>query len=163
MSIKQRTQEDVIDYIKSHASDGKLQESLMDIAESLGYSNATIHRTLKSLEEQGVIEVLPPDKPTKPNTIIYNGPITVTDDIFRQGAELMNEVEKLSARVSEYVREAQRVLAALKERQGETKSDLESRITEVVDMPDGKHQMLIVRKTLEPMHPNESHTEVQTQ
>lgn len=145
-TIRQRTQEDVIEYIKAHASDGKLQESLMDIANSLGYSNATIHRVLRSLEEQGIINVLPPDKPTKPNTIIYHGPVYETDSFMRRGVDLMNEVQRLSSQVAEYVREGQKILQSFQEQQRETVTDFESRVTEVVDMPDGKHQMMIVRK-----------------
>ena len=146
MSIKKRTQADVIEYIKNHASeDGELQQSLMDIAGQLGYSNATIHRTLKSLEEQGVIEVQPADKPTRPNTIIFNGPIQTADEILAQGVSLMNEIEILSGRVHEYVRESQRIIEGLRS-QHEKGSDLESRIAEIVDMPDGNHYMMIVRK-----------------
>lgn len=145
-TIRKRTQEDVIDYIKNHASEGKLQESLMDIANSLGYSNATIHRVLKSLEQDGVIAVLPPDKPTKPNTIVYNGPIQQAEDIITEGAVLLTEVERLGARVAEYVQEASRIIEGLKEHSGEKTGNLEARVTEVVDMPDGKHYMMIVKK-----------------
>jgi predicted ArsR family transcriptional regulator len=148
MSIRKRTQDDVIEYIKNHASEeGKLQQSLMDIAGQLGYSNATIHRVLKSLEEQGIIEVQAPEKPTQPNTIIFNGPIETEHDILAHGAQLMNEVEVLAAKVQDYVRESHRIIENLKaQKAGEQRQDLTSRVTEIVDMPDGNHYMLIVKK-----------------
>lgn len=147
MSIKKRTQEELLRYIKSHVSDGKLEESLIKMGESLGYSNATIHRTLKSLEEQGVIEVKPPEKPTHPNTIIYHGPTDEEDDILTQGAKLIEEIKAMQMKVEKFVQEAAAVIDSL-----QTKGEAEhtfSHIKEIMDMPDGKHQMVIIEKQSE--------------
>lgn len=145
MSIRKRTQDDVVDYIKNHSSeDGKLTESLMDIANQLGYSNATIHRTLKNLEKDGIVDIIPSEHPTKPNTIVYQGTIQQADDIIARGVHLMSELEKLTKNVHEYIQEASRVIDYMKDTSGE--KFVRDDIVDVINMPNSDFVLLKVRK-----------------
>lgn len=145
MSIRKRTQDDVVDYIKNHSStDGKLTESLMDIANQLGYSNATIHRTLKNLEKDGIVDIIPSEHPTKPNTIVYQGTIQQADDIIARGVHLMSELEKLTKNVHEYIQEASRVIDYMKDTSGE--KFVREDIVDVINMPNSDFVLLKVRK-----------------
>lgn len=109
--MKRRTTQDiVIDYIKTYAEDGVLVESLMDIANNLGYSNATIHRALKALEKDDLVRIIPADTPRKPNTIIYQGTSKETADIILEGEKLLRRLRELTEDVETYMAEASRII-----------------------------------------------------
>lgn len=144
--IRKRTESDVVEYIKNHSKDGKLTESLMDIAEGLGYSNATIHRVLKSLEEHGVVEIIPSDKPTKPNTIVYNGPIKEATDVVSQGKMLLAKLTALTEEVTEYIAESSRVIGKLQAESSPGVQSLSKDIVDKIELPDTEHYLLMVRR-----------------
>lgn len=106
-SVSKRTQRDIIDYIRTHIEDGKLTKSLLDIAKDIGYSNATIHRALNALSEQGLIDIRQAPQVSLPNTIIYKGddPKDQIDQLLTKGAELTESVRKLEKEISEFVEE----------------------------------------------------------
>lgn len=76
MNIPQnkRTQHDILRFLKTSQMNGVIKKSMMDIAKDTGYSNATIHRSIKALEKDGYIQVIPAKSARKPNTIVYIGP-----------------------------------------------------------------------------------------
>lgn len=111
MSVKERTQKDIVNYIKMHSQDGKLTKSLFDIAKDLGYSNATIHRALKALQQKGLIEIKEAPKPTSPNTILYKGSVNHTDDLLHRGVELIEKVEELQKELHDYLFEIKTFLS----------------------------------------------------
>lgn len=92
LTQNKRTLTDVLRYIKSHNENGVLKESMMTIANATGYSNATIHRTLKSLEQDGLIHIKETKSHRKPNIIFYIGPDDeeVTDLLHRADVALAN-------------------------------------------------------------------------
>lgn len=110
MSKRKMTQDIVVDYLKTFSQNGKLKESLIDIADKLGYSNATIHRTLKRLEEDGLVKIIPSEAPREPNTIVYLGEIKEAQDIVLQGEQLMAKLQSLTQEVEEYLKESSRVI-----------------------------------------------------
>lgn len=69
-----RTLNEILRYLKRVQKDGLIKKSMMQMAEETGYSNATIHRSIKTLEKEGYIQIIPSKNPKKPNTIIYLGP-----------------------------------------------------------------------------------------
>lgn len=144
-SVRERTQKEIMDYIRIHSKDGKLTKSLLDIAEDIGYSNTTIHRALKALEEKGLIEINTPDKPTEPNTIIYKGDKNEIDEILAQGAKLSEEIKTLGKKVDEYVNEMNWLIRKL-QKELEEKDSLKNRIVHVQDIPDSDLQIITVRK-----------------
>lgn len=104
-SVRKRTQKEIVDYIRTHSKDGKLTKSLLDIAKDIGYSNATIHRGLHALQENGVIEIATAEKPTEPNTILYKGSQNEIDDLLTKGVQLAEQVEVLGKNVNEFLTE----------------------------------------------------------
>lgn len=69
-----RTLNEILRYLKRVQKDGLIKKSMMQMAKETGYSNATIHRSIKTLEKEGYIQIIPSKNPKKPNTIIYLGP-----------------------------------------------------------------------------------------
>lgn len=110
MNKRKSTQDVVADYIKMYSDKGVLTKSLMDIAEDLGYSNATIHRAIKQMEKDGLVEIIPSDTPRKPNTIVYQGEIKEAVDILQKGELLLRRMHLLIADVEQYVDEASRII-----------------------------------------------------
>lgn len=143
--IRERTQKEIMDYIRIHSKDGKLTQSLLDIAEQIGYSNATIHRALKSLEEKGMIEISAPEKPTEPNTIIYKGEKNDIDELLSQGVKLSDELQNISERLQEYIHEVTIVTSKLKE-QNEKAQFNQDRVINIVDVPESNMQIITLRK-----------------
>jgi predicted ArsR family transcriptional regulator len=147
-TVRKRTQEDVVEYIKSHAQDGKLSESLMDIAERLGYSNATIHRVLKSLEKQGLVRIIPSGVPTKPNTIVFQGEIDKTHDVIKEGHRLVHLLEQVVLEAQEYVKETSKMIAKLQEKHGDQDFDfIRDKVVDIMELPDGDHYIMMVKKS----------------
>lgn len=69
-----RTLNDVARYIQMINQDGVIKKSMMEMAKEIGYSNATIHRSIQRLQEEGMIQVVPSKSQREPNTIVYLGP-----------------------------------------------------------------------------------------
>lgn len=114
-SVREETQQKIAEYIKIYSQDGKLTQSLMDIGEVLGYSNATIHRGLQALEEKGLIEITPSEKRTQPSTIFYKGTKTDVDEFMTQGVQLVKEVQELSDRLQDFLANAQSIMKGLQD------------------------------------------------
>lgn len=86
-----------------------MKKSMMNIAEATGYSNATVHRALKALEIQGMIQIIETKSQRKPNTIYYIGPDD--DDV----SSLLTRAEIALANLSEATEEVFDVMTQLKE------------------------------------------------
>lgn len=73
MTNNKRTLHDILRYIKWNHLGGKLQESVASIGEKTGYSNATVHRAIKMLEQKGVVQIQETSSQSEPNVILYTG------------------------------------------------------------------------------------------
>ena len=73
MTNNKRTLHDILRYIKWNHLGGKLQESVASIGEKTGYSNATVHRAIKMLEQKGVVTIQETSSQSEPNVILYTG------------------------------------------------------------------------------------------
>lgn len=114
-SVGQNTQKQIADYIKIHSKDGVLSQPLVEIGKMLGYSNATVHRGIKALQEQGLIEVTRSEKRTEPSVIFYKGTKTDVDEMIAQGVQLVKEVEDLSGRLLQFLETAKEVTKGLQD------------------------------------------------
>lgn len=103
-----RTVQDILHYIKVRQQDGRLQESMMTIAKGVGYSNATVHRALQSLSEQGMVQLIPSDNQGVPQTIYYMGP--TNNDL----ADLLHEAEQVVDHLDRLAGEARSVMNRLR-------------------------------------------------
>ncbi len=147
ISVRQQTQEQIIEYIQRHSSDGKLTRSLMTIAQQIGYSNATVHRAMKKLEAIGMIKIIPSDKPTEPNTIVYLGPATTKpSEATTQGTKLVRELQELSQEMFGYFENLSKRMKQY-ETDLQTYYELQSRLVDVVNLPDDKYQVMILMKS----------------
>lgn len=81
----------LLNYIRRNAVNGTLQRSMADIAKDIGVTNATVHRSLRKLEKEGLIEVVPSDNPRLPCTIVYKGEEESTaNDIAKETIEKLD-------------------------------------------------------------------------
>jgi hypothetical protein len=96
------------------------------------------------LEKDGIVDIIPSEHPTKPNTIVYQGTIQQADDIIARGVHLMSELEKLTKNVHEYIQEASRVIDYMKDTSGE--KFVRDDIVDVINMPNSDFVLLKVRK-----------------
>ena len=145
-TVSHRTEKDVTRFIQQHHNNGKLQMSLVEIGENTGYSNATIYRTLKKLEEAGVIKVIPSSVPTKPNTILYDGNsemfaqnsmtpiIKMSHDILLSAKELFKECQEVADKIIQLEKEYNELMVT------------EKNTVFVHDLPDGIHKIILVKK-----------------
>lgn len=109
-----RTLMDIQRYIKMASSDGILKMSMMDIAKATDYSNATVHRSIKALEADGLIQVIPRKAPRHPNTIVYIGPDNdEVDQLLRQAHVAITNLSNASSEVNNVVTKLQDVIALL--------------------------------------------------
>lgn len=109
-----RTLTDILLYIKKASDGGILKESMMTMAVATGYSNATIHRAVKSLEADGFISVIPRKAPRHPNTIVYIGPDTDdVDYLLKQAHDAMTNLTNASSEVKIVVSRMQEFIALL--------------------------------------------------
>lgn len=161
MGVRNKTKEDVIAYIREHAKDGKLTASLVEIAGQLGYSNATVFRALRALEEQGIVKIIPADKPTKPNTIVWRG-FADSDELVQRGRELAERLEEVAQMLSALARDFAHYVQDLQEKKTKKEEEQEplpgtihirgipehlyGRVVDTIEMPDGRHYMLMIRK-----------------
>jgi DNA-binding IclR family transcriptional regulator len=114
LTQNKRTISDVLRYIKSHNEEGILKESMMTIASATGYSNATIHRTLKALEQEHMIHIKETKSHRKPNIIYYLGPDDeeVTDLLYRADMALAN-LSKATTEVSDVMSQLRETMSLL--------------------------------------------------
>lgn len=95
-----RTLYDITKYIQVASQEGVLQESMMSIAGHTGYSNATVHRALQTLEEQGVVRVVISNSAKEPATIYYHGPDSdETSELLQRATYAMSELSKATQQV----------------------------------------------------------------
>lgn len=90
LTQNERTLNDILRYIKANSRDGFLKESMVKIGERTGYSNATVHRSIKALERKGMIQIIETKSARTPNTICYIGPNKqdISDLLHRADAAL---------------------------------------------------------------------------
>lgn len=147
-TVKERTQNEIIDFIRAYSQDGKLQKSMLEIANHVGYSNATVHRALKALEKKGLIQISEAQRPTEPNTIVYKGDKDEVDELINKGVRLSNKFQELTNELTDYLYETNRVIRRL-DKQMDALSTYQDRIVNVVDIPNTDLQMVTLRKEAE--------------
>lgn len=109
-----RTLHDISHYIKVANRDGVLRESMMSIASHTGYSNATVHRALQTLEERGLIRIVLPQSAKEPTTIYYQGPSNDdTADLLQRATYAMTELSRATQTVEEVMMDIRNHMALL--------------------------------------------------
>lgn len=83
-----KSESTVYSYIKQEceAKGGSLKQSMKDIGDALGLSEATVHRAVRKLRKQGVIGIIPSMEKAESNEIVYYGipdPEQQVNDIFK--------------------------------------------------------------------------------
>jgi DNA-binding transcriptional regulator LsrR (DeoR family) len=142
--IKERTQKEIMDYIKTHSRNGKLTKSLLDIAEQIGYSNATVHRALKALEDKGLVEIKVSDRPTEPNTIIFKGKMDKIDDTIAKGIRIGIQMEALAKEFKNYIDDTNDIIHKLT-----TKIEsniMADQIVSIQDIPNTDLQQVVIHR-----------------
>ncbi len=111
---KKQTLLRILRYIKTHARNNILRESMASIATQTGVSNATVHRALKQLEAQEMIQIIPSKSRRKPYTICYIGPNeeemcsvvekarVAVEHLRRASSEVHNILEELEDSIALY-------------------------------------------------------------
>jgi hypothetical protein len=143
-SVSERTQKEIMDYIRIHSMNGKLTKSLLDIAKDIGYSNATVHRALRILQNNGDIEVIPHAKPTEANTIIYKGSVNEMDEFLAKGVKLAEDMSNLGEQMNDFMQEASWFIRKL--HHAAEKNSLQGEVVQVQDIPQSDLQIVTIRK-----------------
>ncbi|MBR2246089.1 hypothetical protein [Oceanobacillus profundus] len=92
----------VHDYIqeKSKETDGRLRESMAKIGENIGLSDATVHRSVRILQSEGIIGIVPSSDKTESNEIIYYGvpdEEKEVNDILTMASDLNSSLNRFQA------------------------------------------------------------------
>lgn len=109
-----RTINDIARYIKSASLNGILKRSMMDMAKDTGYSNATIHRSIRQLESEGIIQVIPTKSKRKPNTLIYLGPsVDDVDSLLQQAHTAVHNLHQVTSEIDFIMSQIQQSITLL--------------------------------------------------
>ena len=92
----------VYEYIKQESQKrrGSIKESMKQIGDKLGLSEATVHRAIRKLRKQGVIAIVPSMEKAESNEIVYYGipdPEKQVHDIFKMIGELSSSANRFEA------------------------------------------------------------------
>jgi DNA-binding Lrp family transcriptional regulator len=145
ISVREKTMQEIVEYIQRYGTDGRLQIPYADIGRDTGYSTTTIHRAIKKLEEQGYIRIIPPDRANEPNTLVLQGPAAKAVDNFLGGPALVRKMRDFVSEFARYVEQAEETIENLR-KDLEDWVDFKSRIVKSYDLPDGEHEMIMVKK-----------------
>lgn len=152
------TEEKVLNYIIEHKSPpgkdcyGRLQHSMMQIAEGIGMSVSTVHRALDRLLSAGYIVIKPPIDKREPNIIEYigepSGPISLeTIELAKEKIqELGSIIEAIGLEYARLMRSAGRLDVTSKELLPYL---VTHRVIDVSSLPDGKKIVVLEPKIQE--------------
>lgn len=142
MSGKNRTDNEILAYIRHQSRSGELAKSLLEIAAEVGYSNATVHRVLKRLEAQDLVRITRNErKANEPSIITYIGP-TENDQTAEEGIQLVAQLQSAAEALLNYLQNTDRSNRMVQEDARKWR-DLQSRIESVTDLPQGLQLMTI--------------------
>lgn len=110
-----RTLHDVLTYIQVKQKDRILEESMNQIARGTGYSNATIHRALLSLEDQGWIRVQSGINQNRPSIIHYVGELPDLIENPDEKTELIRQAQVALDQLDQATRNVYGVISQLRE------------------------------------------------
>ena len=117
---QKRTVRDILKYIQMKNKEGLLQESMMKMAESTGYSNATIHRSLRALEDEGYIKIIPTKSQRHPNKIFYIGPTQDNiSQVMQKAQHAIDDLQKATEQVQSIMAELQDMMGMLQQQDSE--------------------------------------------
>ncbi|PVC75152.1 hypothetical protein C2I27_03715 [Priestia megaterium] len=102
LEMLSKSEAHVYTYIKeeSQKNGGAIKESMKQIGERLGSSEATVHRAVSKLRKQGIIGVVPSMDKAESNEIVYYGipdPKQQVGDIFNMISELNSSKNRFEA------------------------------------------------------------------
>lgn len=99
LEMLSKSENTVYEYIKSQCDNGNkaLKESMKNIGDKLGLSEATVHRAVRKLRKQGIIGIVPSMEKAESNEILYYGipdPDKQVGDIFKMIGELSSSANR---------------------------------------------------------------------
>lgn len=102
LEMLSKSERTVYEFIKTETElhDGSIKESMKDIGNRLGLSEATVHRAVRKLRKQGIIGIVPSMEKAESNEIIYYGlpnPDKQVNDIFKMIGELNSSANRFEA------------------------------------------------------------------
>lgn len=127
LELLSKSERTVYMYIKEKAEKGVriIKESMKEIGDKLGVSEATVHRSLRKLRKQGVIGIIPSAEKSESNEIVYYGipdPLKQAHDIFEMihqlnlNAKRFEEILKMKDnKISQLMRDKETLYARIDE------------------------------------------------
>lgn len=98
LEMLSKSENTVYEYIKDQCRNGDtLKESMKNIGDKLGLSEATVHRAVRKLRKQGIIGIVPSMEKAESNEILYYGipdPDKQVGDIFKMIGELSSSANR---------------------------------------------------------------------
>ncbi len=89
---------DVASYIRMNMTNRQIHESMASIGRKLGYSNASIHRALVTLEERKLVRMTRPEIRNQPCVIEYIGTAeSEVDQLFQRMFRAMEDMQEVAA------------------------------------------------------------------
>ncbi len=144
--VSQRALDDIITFLQLNTWNRKCTMSLQDIAERLKYSATTLHRALKKLQADGVIEIQKSSKAAEPSTIIYNGELIDTS-LLTKGSRLCNDVKdnnELTQGLVDHINNCHNTIKRLK-LELDRYNELRSRVMSVTPVSDTLESIILSR------------------
>lgn len=100
-------------FLQNNVDDaGKLNLSIMDIAKECHLSNASVWRSIKQLEKNNTVTILPSKQKAHPQTILFHG-LKLHDLINDDISEILSELDQLQSDINSLKEKVSKTTARL--------------------------------------------------
>lgn len=141
LTVSSRVRTEVYAFLRQNCVQGKCAISVAQIAQNLGFANATAHRAIKRLEADGLIRVEAPAHPTLPSVIHLLGEPSPAE-VVAQGQEhlsiLRNTVVQFETDLVAILGELEYYEAIVRRHQG-----LVNSFTSVTKLDEGLYHIIV--------------------
>lgn len=104
---------DVLNLLRRKAAEGVVTLAVVEIAEKLGISPARVHKLLKTLQAEGLIDIKLSPVPGEPNTYILRD-FTNQDHLFMFGSRRISRIADNMELVPDFLQEIAKEIGQIK-------------------------------------------------
>lgn len=134
---------EVLAFLRNNSISNRCTMSILEMAERLGISTATVQRALRKLQADGLIRIESPRVPTEPNTIILtDGGHVNLASVTAQASQNLETIKELIRQLEGYMVALTRQAVDVEEA-AKRYYQLISSVTSVTRLTDDLYQLIV--------------------